>query len=102
MGKRTGRPRGRPKGSKDKLLSTGKVLARRKGITPLEFLLNIMDDIGNELSVRMDAAKHAAPYCHQRLAQLAIDHSGTVQVNKVERTIVHADNSDSRDILTVN
>lgn len=89
---------GRPAGSQNKIQNTGIVLARRKGISPLEFLLNVMDDIEESLNVRMDAAKSAAPYCHQRLAQLAVEHKGEVYINKVEHVIVHASNADSESI----
>ena len=70
-------------------MNTGIILARRTGISPLEFLLNVMDDIGNDLHVRLDAAKSAAPYCHHRLAQLQIEVQGEVLITKVERSIVH-------------
>lgn len=88
---------GRQKGSKNKK-TVGIILAQRKGISPLEFLLSVMDDADNELPVRMDAAKSAAPYCHQRLAQLAIEHKGEVYVNKVEHVIVYPTETDSTDI----
>jgi len=89
---------GRQKGSQNKK-TVGMIIAQRKGISPLEFLLNIMDDPDNELSTRMDAAKSAAPYCHQRLAQLAVEVKGQVYVNKVEHVIVsNTENTDSRSI----
>jgi hypothetical protein len=87
----------RPTGSQNKK-TVGKIMAQRNGITPIEFLLNIMDDEDNDLHVRMDAAKSAAPYCHQRLAQLAVEHRGQVQVTKVERSIVHIADTDSSSI----
>jgi hypothetical protein len=37
------------------------------GITPLEYLLNILRDDTQAQEVRTDAAKAAAPYCHARL-----------------------------------
>jgi len=89
--------RGRPKGSINKR-NTGIILAQRDGVSPVEFLLSVMDDTKNELHVRMDAAKSAAPYCHQRLAQLAVEHKGEVFVNKVEHVIVHPEKRDSRSI----
>jgi len=98
MGVRTGKPRGRPKGSRDKEINTGILLARRKGITPLEFLLSVMDNKKNDLAVRMDAAKAASPYVHQRLAQLAVEHKGQVYVNKVEHVIVYPTDTDSESI----
>lgn len=44
------------------------------GETPLNYLLRVMRDDRAERSVRLDAAKAAAPYCHPRLA--AIEHTG--------------------------
>lgn len=90
---------GRPKGSVNKK-TAAMLFAQRKGISPLEFLLNVMDNQINDLQTRMDAAKSAAPYCHQRLAQLAVEHTGNVNITKLERTIVHIDNSDGESILT--
>ena len=67
MGTKTGKPRGRPKGSCNKTPNVGIVLARRGAISPLEFMLQVMDDEDASPSVRMDAAKSAAPYVHARL-----------------------------------
>jgi len=78
---------GRPKGSMNKK-TVGMVVAQREGISPLEFLLNVMDDEDLQLPQRIDAAKSAAPYCHARLAQIAMEVEGEV-VTKLERTIVH-------------
>lgn len=36
------------------------------GLTPLEYLLQVMRDEGLEESQRMEAAKAAAPYCHPK------------------------------------
>lgn len=44
------------------------------GLTPLEYMLNTMRDEGQELAVRLDMAKAAAPYVHPKLA--AVEHSG--------------------------
>jgi len=83
------------------------IIAKRNGISPLEFLLNVMDNEDNDLHVRIDAAKSACPYIHQRLALMAVEHKGEVQVRRVERSIVsitprQAIDSDSRSIPTVN
>lgn len=58
--------------------------AASEGITPLEFMLQIMRDEGPETedervmvarqAMRFEAAKAAAPYIHPRLA--AIEHTG--------------------------
>jgi hypothetical protein len=80
-GKRPGS--GRKKGSATKRTREIADRAAEEGITPLEFMLNVMrapsdhDDpkvvIARE-SLRFEAAKAAAPYMHPRLA--AVEHTG--------------------------
>ena len=48
------------------------------GITPLEFMLEVMRDPDNDIILRMDAAKSAAPYVHPKLASVEMKHTGTV------------------------
>jgi len=60
---------GRPKGSLNKKTKALRE-ALRGGISPLEFLLDVMRDEKKDFSVRVDAAKSAAPYCHARLATI--------------------------------
>lgn len=74
------------------------------GITPLEFMLNLMreepPETGDERAMqayvvmRFEAAKAAAPYIHPRLA--AIEHTAPdgidLRVTKVERVIVDPQN----------
>jgi hypothetical protein len=67
---------GRPKGSKNALTMEKIREIQASGITPLDYLLDIMRDGRRSLEVRIDAAKSAAPYCHPRLA--AVTHSGNV------------------------
>jgi hypothetical protein len=45
---------------------------RAGGITPLDFMLQVMRDESVEPAKRLDAAKAAAPYVHPRLASLAV------------------------------
>ena len=50
-----------------------KVIAERcaeEGITPLEYMLEIMRDPTQEFDTRMDAAKSCAPYMHPKLASV--------------------------------
>jgi hypothetical protein len=42
------------------------------GITPLDYMLQVMRDESVEPAKRLDAAKAAAPYVHPRLASLAV------------------------------
>lgn len=44
------------------------------GLTPLDFMLEIMRDTNLEQTERFEAAKAAAPYVHAKLA--AVEHKG--------------------------
>lgn len=76
-GKRQGS--GRPPGSKTQRMAELALAAAGGGMTPIEYMLGVMRDDGNELSVRLDAAKAAAPYVHPKLA--AVDLAGDVTVS---------------------
>lgn len=80
------KPRGRPKGSKDK---SKRVTAARKlslaatiaadasqGETPIQYMLRVMNDPNAEKPRRDDMAKAAAPYIHPK--QATIEHTGNV------------------------
>lgn len=74
-GRRSGA--GRKKGSVSKLTEVRQDMIARataKGITPLEFMLEVLRDPTQDFAARFDAAKSAAPYVHPRLA--AVEHSG--------------------------
>ena len=45
---------------------------RKGGITPLDYMLQVMRDESAEPAKRLDAAKAAAPYVHPRLASVAV------------------------------
>ena len=70
---------GRPAGSLNKnTLESKKIIeeALKSGISPLQYMLNIMRDKKADKARRDDMAKAAAPYLHPRLQ--AIEHSGTI------------------------
>lgn len=72
-GKREGA--GRKQGS---LTAKSRQVAERaaeEGITPLEFMLQVLRDDSHPLERRIDVAKAAAPYIHARLN--AVEHSGS-------------------------
>ena len=69
-GKRPGA--GRPRGSKAKKSQAIAIAAAEAGITPLEFMLQIMRDETVDAMVRMDMAKASAPYMHARLASTEV------------------------------
>lgn len=65
---------GRKPGSATKKTREIAEAALTNGITPLEYMLQVLRDPQAEPGARMDAAKSAAPYIHPRLA--AIEHTG--------------------------
>lgn len=80
-GKRPGA--GRPKGSKNTKTREIAEKAAAEGITPLEYMLEVMRDPRLPPAQRMDAAKSAAPYIHPRLASVAVggDPDNPIEVN---------------------
>lgn len=59
--------------SADKISKRELERAQRAGISPLEFMLFVMNDPDEPLSRRLDAAKSAAPFIHPKLS--AVDNS---------------------------
>jgi len=64
-GRKTG---GRQKGTTNKKTQAVIDAVEKEGLTPLQFLLKVMRDTGDEMPVRIDAAKAAAPYIHAKLS----------------------------------
>jgi hypothetical protein len=65
---------GRKRGSPNKATQATQAAVAASGITPLDYLLEVMRDKKRSVPERVDAAHKAAPYVHPRLA--AIEHSG--------------------------
>jgi hypothetical protein len=83
-GRKTG---GRKKGTPNKATAARQAEFAASGLTPLDFMLEVMRSEENDLAVRLDAAVKAAPYCHPRLAAIDSTHrgpdGGAVQVHYV-------------------
>jgi len=71
-GKRAGA--GRKRGVQNKLNAALREKLNAAGIAPLEFMLQVMRDMHQDLAVRLEMAKAAAPYLHPRLQ--AVEHTG--------------------------
>lgn len=56
-----------------------------EGVTPLEFMLSILRDETKDEAVRFEAAKHAAPYCHAKLAAVEASGPGGGPIENVSR-----------------
>lgn len=63
---------GRQKGSVNRKTAQVQAAVEESGITPLDFMLQIMRDESAERSDRLDAAKAAAPYVHAKLANVTV------------------------------
>jgi hypothetical protein len=99
---------GRPPGSATRRTREIADKAMAEGITPLEFMLNIMRQepmadiedprvLTDIMAMRFEAAKAAAPYIHPRLA--AVEHTGAdggaIQFSEIRRTVVDPANPDA-------
>jgi hypothetical protein len=58
--------------------------AANDGLTPLEFMLEIMRDTSAESGVRFEAAKAAAPYIHPRLSAMDARVEGGLRIEIVD------------------
>jgi hypothetical protein len=76
-GKRPGA--GRPKGVPNKASIERQAQIEASGLTPLEFMLNVLRDDKRTFEERMDAAKAAAPYVHPRLSSAEVKSETTVR-----------------------
>jgi hypothetical protein len=61
---------GRAKGSTNKATAAKEAAIAASGLTPLEFMLSALRDEGKDFLTRFEAAKHAAPYVHPKLASV--------------------------------
>lgn len=52
---------------------------------PLDFLLRIMRDDGADETKRIDCAKAAAPYCHQKLSATEVSGPGGAALTVASR-----------------
>lgn len=61
---------GRPKGQPNKKTQEQIQAVEAEGITPLEYMLRVLRDEGQDPAVRLDAANKAAPYVHAKLSSV--------------------------------
>ncbi len=70
MAQHKGAPKvgGRQKGTPNKATAAKQAAIAASGLTPLDFMLNVLRDEKQDYEKRMDAAKSAAPYVHPKRA----------------------------------
>jgi hypothetical protein len=61
---------GRPKGSPNKATQKRQAEIAASGLTPLDFMLEVLRDPGSAMEDRKWAAERAAPYVHPRLSAI--------------------------------
>jgi hypothetical protein len=68
-----GRPKGSGKGLPTMRGRAQIALAKEQGLSPLAFMLAVMNDETQDIRFRFEAAKNATPYVHARLAPKTAD-----------------------------
>jgi len=63
---------GRKAGTPNRATAKRQAEIAASGITPLEFMLNVMRDGKRDVMERLEAAKAAAPYVHPKLATVEV------------------------------
>jgi hypothetical protein len=79
LGRKTG---GRQKGTPNKATAAKAAEVAASGLTPLDWMLQVMRDDNAPMERRDEMAKAAAPYVHPRLA--AVAYSGSVRARNVQ------------------
>jgi hypothetical protein len=77
-GRKPGAPKtgGRQKGTPNRATAAKAAEIAATGLTPLDYMLDMLRDTSQPLPNRMWAAEKAAPFVHPKLA--AVEHSGTI------------------------
>jgi hypothetical protein len=83
-------PGGRPKGSPNKIPKRFMEAAAKYKILPLDYMLKVLNDEGQEHKERFAAAVAAAPFIHPRLAAMTLEVEGQIEVTSLERKVVPA------------
>lgn len=77
---------GRAKGTPNKATAAKAAEIAASGLTPLDFMLKVMRDEGEDMDRRCDMAKAAGPYVHAKLssvdAKLELDGQLVININK--------------------
>ena len=75
---------GRKPGAANKKTQEVQAAVAASGITPLDYMLQIMRDPGAESASRLDAAKSAAPYVHAKLASIEVNANITAHESSLD------------------
>ena len=79
---------GRPKGAKNKRTQAVEAAVAASGITPLEFMLDVLQNDVADIKDRMWAAQNAAPYVHAKLSSTEVKADVKATIEELRRTII--------------
>lgn len=71
---------GRQKGTPNKVTLARESEIAASGLTPLEWMLDVLRDPAQDFARRDDMAKAAAPYVHPRLSSVEANVKGTIDI----------------------
>lgn len=78
MAKPKGAPKtgGRSPGTPNRKTAETQAAVAASGLTPLEYMLSVMRDVGEDSPRRLAAAQAAAPYVHAKLSSVELTGEG--------------------------
>ena len=79
---------GRPKGAKNKRTQAVEAAVAASGITPLEFMLDVLQNDVADIKDRMWAAQNAAPSVHAKLSSTEVKADVKATIEELRRTII--------------
>lgn len=85
---------GRKPGAINRATAAAREKAEATGITPLEFMLQVMRDATAKRSERLDMAKAAAPYIHARLSAVEARVETVEPVEEIRWSVVDPESVD--------
>jgi hypothetical protein len=79
---------GRAKGTGNKATAAKAKAIEESGLTPLQYMINVMRKESGDPNIRLDAAKAAAPYVHPKLATTDINLKGKLVITELRDIII--------------
>lgn len=76
---------GRKKGEPNKRTAEIQQAVEQSGLTPLEYMLQVMRDVGQDEQRRLAAAQAAAPYVHAKLSSVEMTGKGGGPIQAITR-----------------
>lgn len=76
---------GRAKGTPNKKTAEVQKAVEESGLTPLQYMLQVMRDVGQDEQRRLAAAQAAAPYVHAKLSSIEMTGANGGPVETVTR-----------------